>query len=116
MFNFSFDVNWLLFIFYKSSLYVFRMDCSSFTIKIFTAAKQIVHMHIQQSNIFSLLNLFFFNIDNASNNQTIQVKAMKRRQILDFLHYLYSLIQLMYSIMRINMFGHNINYLKCLII
>lgn len=87
MINFSSDVNWLLFIFYKSSLYVFRMDCSGFTIKIFTAAKKIVHMHIQQSNIFSLLNLFFFNIDNASNNQTIQVKAMKRRQNLDFLHY-----------------------------
>lgn len=44
-------------------------------------------MHIQQLNIFSLLNLFFFNIDNASNNQTIQVKAMKRRQNLDFFYY-----------------------------
>lgn len=87
MINFSSDVNWLLFIFYKSYLYVFRMDCSGFTIKIFTAAKKIVHMHIQQSNIFSITKFVFFNIDNASNNQTIQVKAMKRRQNLDFLHY-----------------------------
>lgn len=87
MFNFSFDVNWLLFMFYKSSLNVFRMDCSGFTIKIFTAAKKnCPHAYSTVKYLF-FTKFVFFNIDNASNNQTIQVKAMKRRQNLDFLHY-----------------------------
>lgn len=87
MINFSSDVNWLLFIFYKSSLYVFRMDCSGFTIKIFTAAKKnCPHAYSTVKYLF-FTKFVFFNIDNASNNQTIQVKAMKRRQNLDFLHY-----------------------------